>query len=122
MGAESFGLPRRPYRDETNVRLDVTRYGRDWRGVGVACELPDRYAVYLRDYAQGQCLGRRGPGQQPTLATHFLQRWERGLARIRRRLASVEPDRVIVFGGQRSSRGQKPPRPQLPWQFGRPGL
>jgi len=118
MGPERFGSPRRPYLDGTNVRLEHWRQGREMTTATDVCELPDRYALYLRDYAQAKCFGRRGPGQDQALSAHFDQRWQRGVSRILARMASVTSQRVSVLGGSGASLGQRPPRPSLPWQYG----
>jgi hypothetical protein len=117
MGAESFGLARRPYQEGTNVRVEHWRQGRALDADTAVCELPDRYAIYLRDYVQGRCLSRQGPGQDVALGAHFLERWTRGLTRIQRRLSRTDRERVGRMGGETPS-GGRPPRPKLPWNFG----
>jgi hypothetical protein len=118
MGAERFGLPRRPYLERTNVRVEHYRQGATFTALTDVCELPDRYALYLRDYAQARCYAREGPGHDPTLAAHFDQRWARGLARILRRVQTVTRERVTVLGGDGAPMMRRPPRPQLPWAYG----
>lgn len=118
IGPERFGAARRPYLDGTNFRLEHWRQGRAMTLATDVCELPDRYALYLRDYAQAKCYQRAGPGQDTTLAAHFLQRWARGVKRIQTRMAAVTVQRVSVLGGNGASLAQRPPRPSLPWQYG----
>lgn len=118
IGAERFGTPRRPFLDGKNVRVEHLRQGRALDSDASVCELPDRYALYLRDYAMAQCLGRRGPGQDLKLAAHFQQRWDRGLARIQRRLQAVNAERVGVMGGDGRPSISRPPRPRMPWAYG----
>ena len=118
MGPERFGAPRRFVRDGKNVRVEHWRLGRAMVNPGDVCELPDRYALYLRDYAQARCLARAGPGQDLALSAHYDQRWQRGLTRIQRRTTQMQAQRVGVIGGGRVSVVQRPPRPSLPWQYG----
>jgi hypothetical protein len=159
MGAFRFGLPRRCYRDEKNVRVEHWRMSRfitplaigtvlteipafDPRafdsgafqassrplGSNVAtlpynpnevCELPQRYALYLVDYAIYRCLGRRGPGQSLDLSKHYEMRWGRGLARIKQRLERVQHTRAGTLGSPARVLGHGPPRgPRLPHSYG----
>src|SRR5262245_22905651 len=82
LGADYFGVPRRFFLDGKNVRVEHFRYGRAMVAASDVCELPERYALYLRDYAQSKCLERPGPGQDIKLAAHFGERWTRNLARL----------------------------------------
>lgn len=117
LGPEGFGLARRPYRDGLNVRVEHYRAGRSLDTARALCELPDRYAVALQDYAQGQCLAHAGPGQDVTLANLFAQRWARALARLERRLTAVTGERRGVLGGAASHQTRRPPRPSYPWPY-----
>lgn len=119
LGADRFGAPRRFYRDGTNVRVEHWREGRALTSSADVCELPDRYAAYLRDGAVALALARNGDGQQLRLAAHYGQRWERGIARLvarRRRLVAARVG--MLGGGATRPRRNGPPRPRLPWQFG----
>lgn len=119
IGSDRLGAPRRVFLDGKNVRVEHARQGRPLdRGTAI-CELPDRYALYLRDYAMAQALGRRGPGQDLKLSQHFTQRWQRDLARLARRMTAVNAERVSVIGGDGRPSVSRPPRPSLPWQYGR---
>lgn len=118
IGDQYFGLSRRPFREGKNVRVEYARQGRAVTHDADAWELPDRYALYLRDFAMAQCLGRRGPGQDVKLAAHFQQRWTRGLARVARRLQTVDPEHVSVLGGDARPLTRRPPRPSRPWPYG----
>ena len=117
IGASYWGLPRRPYRDGTNVRVEHARLGRSVTVETDTYELPDRYTAYLRDYALARCLGVNGPGQDRVLAAHYEQRWGRHLARIRRRLDARDRQRTGRLGAD-ASRVGPPPRPRLPWAYG----
>lgn len=117
IGPELWGAPRRPYLDSLNVRVEHFRKGRALLADADVCELPARYARYLMDYAQACCLSRPGPGYDRALADHFDQRWQRGLARIARRVALVDTEHVFVMGGG-SARTARPPRPSLPAAYG----
>lgn len=115
---ELFGAARRPYREGSNVRVEHFRHGRALDTDTTECELPTRYALYLRDYAQWCCLSRPGPGYDEALAQHFEQRWKRGLARIARRLVLVDMEHTYVMGGDGAPSTSRPPRPSLPWAYG----
>jgi len=116
-GAESFGLPRRPYRDGKNVRLEHWREGRPVSTSSDAFEVPDRMTVYLRDCAISRCYGRSGPAQDLRLAKHYDARYRRGVARVDRRMKAQSRMRVGQMGGA-TPVPRTPPRPKLPWQFG----
>lgn len=118
MGTSRFGIPRRFFQETTNVRVEHFRQGRPMNVATDVCELPDLYARYLQDYAQGKCLERPGPGQDEKLAKHFLDRWARGLARIARRVQLTDTEHVMVMGGSGQPSVMRPPRPKLPWPYG----
>lgn len=118
IGPETFGLPRRPYLDHLNVRIEFFRQGRVLADDHAICELPPRYAVYLRDYARSVCFGTAGPGYDQRLSEHFDQRWQRGLKRIDMRVRAVDTEHTFVMGGDGRPAVAGPPRPKLPWQFG----
>lgn len=118
IGPESFGAPRRPFLEGKNVRVEHFRLGRAMNDPQDVCELPDRYALYLRDYTQARLLERPGPGQDLRLAAHFQERYDRGRARLARRLRDVDTERTVVFGGDGRPMTTRPPRPSLPWAYG----
>jgi hypothetical protein len=118
IGADLFGAPRRVFLDGQNVRVEHFRQGRVLNTDDAICELPPRYAVYLRDYTRWQCLSTPGPGYDKVLAAHFEQRWVRGLARVAMRLTMVDVEYAHVMGGSGRPSVMRPPRPSLPWQFG----
>lgn len=118
MGSEHSGLPRRFYRDGKNVRLEHWREGRALDTGAAVWELPDRAAVYARDYALSRCYGRSGPAQDLTLAKHYAQRYARGAARLQRRVSAVHRQRVGMLGSVTTTRRAGPPRPRLPWNYG----
>jgi hypothetical protein len=113
-----FGIPRRPFLEGHNVRVEFFRTGRVMVGGSDVCELPDVYAKYLVDYALAQALAHEGPGQDLALAQHFDQRWQRGLARLRRRSQVVDRERPTVIGGEGRPSIMRPPRPSRPWPYG----
>jgi len=117
IGPELFGIPRRAYQDEKNVRVEHFRQGRVYVNDFTVCELPPRYANYLRNYARGSCYRVPGPGYDASLADHFDKRWARDLARIERRLQTVDTEHVSVMGAGRPNL-TGPRRPKLPWQYG----
>lgn len=115
---ETFGFPRRPYQDGKNVRIEHFRQGRLFTSDEHVCELPQRYARYLIDYAMSACLSRPGPGYDKDLAAHFEQRWQRGLERIRRRVVLVNTEDQRILGADGATFGSRPPRPSLPAAYG----
>ncbi len=118
MGADLFGLPRRPFLEGKNVRVEFFRQGRVLEDDSIICELPPRYAKYLRDWAQAACYSRPSPGYDKALADHFLARWARGLQRLERRLQTVDTEHTYVMGGDGTPVYGRPPRPSLPWAYG----
>lgn len=114
--AEGWGSPRRVYHDGMNVRLEHGRVGRAVARSTDTYELPDRYVSYLRDFAMSQCLALECAGQDRRLAQHYAARWQRGLARIARRLRAQDAERVNRFGGSTVRQGVA--RPQYPPQYG----
>lgn len=118
MGAESFGFPRRPYKDEQNVRVEVWREGRVVDADTDAFEVPDRSTVYLRDYALHRSYAKTGPAQDLRLADHYRGRYQRGVARLQRRVQAQQRERVSRLGGGGVTARTGPPRPSLPWQYG----
>jgi len=119
MGFHRFGIPRRPYRDGTNVRLEHWREGRAIDVDTDRYEVPGRSWVYLRDYAIAQCYRKSGPAQDFKLAQMYDDRWKRGVARLKMRVVAQQRNRVSRLGGDgpAEQRG-KPPRPKLPWAYG----
>jgi len=113
-----WGIPRRAYRDGKNVRVEHWRTGLPLTEDTSMCELPDRYAFYLRDYALAQCLSRRGPGQDLKLAAHYTDRWNRGLTRLKNRVARMFAQRAGVMGAQADRLIERPARPKAPWPYG----
>lgn len=118
LGAEHFGGVRQFHLEGKNVRVEHYRQGRTMTDSSDICELPERYADYLRDYAMAQCLSRPGPGQDLELAQHFTQRWARGMARVARRIDMVDRQRTVVLGGDGQPMTHRPPRPSMPWPYG----
>lgn len=118
IGGGTYGAGRRPYLDTHNVRVEHFRHGTPLDHGEAVCELPDRYAVYLVDYAAWKCLLRNGPGQDVVLAEHFHQRWIRNTARVAQRIDGVDREETIVLGGDGVALTTRPPRPKLPWAYG----
>ncbi len=117
-GADQQGAPRRPFLDGKNVRIEHYRHGSAMVDGDDRCELPDRYAVGLRDYAMAQCLTRTGPGQDVKLAAFFADRWTRMTGRLQKRLRALNTERAGILGGEGQPWTQGVPRPQLPWPYG----
>jgi hypothetical protein len=112
-----WGIPRRFYEERKNVRVE------HWRIAFLSCldsELPPRYRKYLEYYAMWRALSRQGPGQDPKLAGWYKARWDTAIARIKSRVERQSQERVGRLGGADGvpSAGA-PPRPRLPWQYGK---
>jgi hypothetical protein len=118
IGPVHFGLPRRFFLDSANVRAEYFRQGQSMDAAPDPCELPDRYAGYLEDYAQWKMLERKGPGQDLKLANYFKRNWDRCVARIDRRMTLVDREQLYAVGGGRERTSTAPPLAQRPWQYG----
>lgn len=118
IGTEVWGIPRRVVLDSLNVRVEHVRKGRPMLVDTDVCELPPRYARYLVDFAMSECLSRPGPGFDMVLAQHFEMRWQRGVARIQRRLVQVNTEHAYVMGGSGPPNPRGPARPRLPANYG----
>jgi hypothetical protein len=117
LGPEGFGLPRRVYKEQKNVRVEHFRQGRVYVNDFTVCELPPRYAAYLRDYALSHAYHTPGPGFDLKLSKHYDGRWERDVKRVTRRIETVDTEHVHVMGAGRPNL-VGPPRPKYPWQYG----
>jgi len=103
--------------DDNNTRLE---YFKRAATLGDASEfdLPDRCVKFLRFYAMSKCLGRKGKGQDPKMAKHYMARFETGVQRMVRRTSRLNAQRIGRFGGPAQPRSPITP-PRLPWQFGK---
>jgi len=118
IGPDMFGLPRRVSVDSKNVRIEHWREGRALTEATVESELPDFMNRVLEFDTIASCYARPGPGQDVTLAAMYQRRSMQMTARIQRRIARLKQARAGVLGGGDSRRGQAPPRPRMPWQYG----
>lgn len=113
---EGWGLARRFYSDDNNVRVE---HYRQLRVTPTDSELPLRYFTYLTHYCQWKCLIKHGAGQDYKLAQLYKTLWDRGQERIRSRGMMQGIEKVHRMGGSSDrSRRSGPPRPKLPWQYG----
>lgn len=117
IGPDQWGLPRRFYREGKNVRVEMFRLGRPYENDFTVCELPPRYADYLKNYALSHLYGIPGPGYDAVLEDHYTKRFERDLKRIETRVQHVDREHVTVMGAGRPN-VTGPPRPKMPWPFG----
>jgi len=114
-GVRDFRLVRAPAENPTEVRVD------HWRHFEAQCslsELPPRYFLYLADYMQQRALTKFGPGQNYKLAQLYKDRWERGIARIIKRVGRQNKERTGRMGGTSPGNRGGPPRARLPWNYG----
>lgn len=114
---EDFGILGPIYPDTNVVRIEYRRRGQTLSDTQ-DFEIADRYTVYVRHYAQSQALGREGPGQDLTLAKHFAERYEAGIARMKRRAHAMDYQRAMVMGGGSSLQRKGPPLARLPYNYG----
>lgn len=114
---EGFGMPRRFYRDGKNVKIEFFRHPRIDSSM-LDSELPERYFLYLADFAQREALRRNGAGQNYKMAQLYDDRWKRGIERVKRRLQVQNKKRTHRLGGDVLRYASGPPRPKLPWQYG----
>lgn len=123
-----YGLPRRFYYDSLNVKVE------HWRKFEALCkqselkdgeiqnfagEIPRHYFLYIGDYCQWMALKRNGPGRNYKLAQLYKDRWDRNLGRIKDRIGRQNKERVYRAGGNDPAPRGGPPRPRLPWQYGK---
>ena len=114
-----YGLPRRPFQDVKNTRIEFSRRGRTLDSDDDVFELPDRYVVYVQHYAIWKALERDGNGQDLKYAAHWQGRFMAGVARmIKRKNALPENRRNEISDGRLVNQG-RPPLARYPWQYGR---
>jgi len=87
-----WGTPTRIHPEEKNIEVDVYRLGRDLTSHPM--ELPLPYQKYVLYWALYQALDREGSGQQLDLASHFKDRFEMGVSRLRSRKQKVNKERI----------------------------
>lgn len=115
---EDFGILGPIYKETNAMRIEYRRRGQVL-SAEQEFEIPDRYTVYVRHYAQAKALRREGSGQELELAAHYQARYEAGAARMMKRRNAMAFQRVGVIGGSGSSvRRKAPPLARLPWQYG----
>jgi hypothetical protein len=113
----AWGLARTVTQSSQTTRIEFFRRGSAVVSDNDAFELPDLYVKYLRHFAMHKAMEREGTGQDTKLSDHYRQRFDVGIARMKRRISSVLAQRVRVIGGS-DTRGQRPPKPRLPYQYG----
>lgn len=119
IGPYRWGLPRRVYQDGGNFRIEYFRRGRPVESGDDEYEMPDAYCKYLRHYAMNRALAREGAGQDLKLAAHYEERWLVGLKRMGARQITARVSRTRILGARKVVRGARPPKPVLPWEYGR---
>lgn len=114
---EDFGILGPIFSETSNLRIEYQRRGAalsDSQGF----EVPDRYTVYVRHYAQARALEREGDGQDIELAAHYQSRYETGIQRMLKRQQAMQYQKKSILGGGVRQQA-RPPRVPLPWQYGR---
>ncbi len=115
---EDYGILGPIYKEQNNVRIEYRRRGATLSD-SQNFEIPDRYTTYVRHYAMARALEREGDGQDLELSAHYQARYEAGLARMKKRKHAMFYQKELVMGSASSHRGHKPPRPRLPYNYGR---
>lgn len=115
---DAWGIARDLGAAAGNLKIEYFRRGISLSGDDSAFELPDVYVKYVRHFAMWKTLERDGPGQDTQMAEHYRLRWLAGVNRLLRRKRVILSNRTGRFGGE-PLRAAKPPRPQLPWRYGK---
>ena len=118
MGGQ-WGTPTRVHPQKLNIVAEISRLGRNLDHH--TFEIPDAYLKYVYFFAAGRALERVGPGQDLELSKHYYDRYEAGVARLRRKKQDMNAERVGAFGG--SPLGEYNfglGDPQAPYPYGRP--
>jgi hypothetical protein len=113
-----WGLANRLHPDLKNIKIEITRLGRDPEVYPL--EIPRVFEKYVIFYAMSEALKREGPGQDLKLAKHYMDRFELGVARMQARLKHISREKVGSIGGGRGAAGEL--RFSLPswWGYVRP--
>jgi len=103
------------YTETRAVRIEYRKRGHTLE-LNQPFEIPDRYTVYVRHYAQAKALDREGKGQDLELAAFYMSRYEAGVERMKERRRRVESERMVVMGSRDMPAVSRGPR--LPWNYG----
>ena len=104
------------YRETNSVRVEYRRRGEVLSDF-VDFEIPDRYTVVVRHYAEARALEREGKGQDMEMAAHFQTRYDTGIKRMNRRRKALRFQQTFVMGGT-SGRLRGPVLARLPYNYG----
>lgn len=117
-GRAGFGGIRRIYSWRRSTRVEFWGVGEDpdVRG-NLRIELPRCYSHYVSHYIKYKAYDQEGPGHDEVLAALYLRRYELGVQRAAARRSITKKDHVAGSGGEHGTTS-RPPRPQLPWQYG----
>lgn len=118
-GRAGFGLVRRLHPWHNNTRIEYWGVGDvpDDRG-NLRIELPRCYSRYVKHYVKWRAYSQDGAGHDAKLAQWYQQRYSAAVARAAsRRTISKRTITAGSDGGTGTS--GRPPRPQLPWPYGK---
>jgi hypothetical protein len=104
--------------DTSLMALEVITQDRDLAEADTPALLPSQFLKYLRYYTLGMAFGRDGEGRKPILATHYLRRFDRGVAVLRRLADIAQRDRVWAREDF-IPHGRTVPKVQLPADYPR---
>ena len=113
-----YRLPAHNAFGANDVRIEFRRRGAPLTDDASTFEIPDWMTKTVRFYAMWKALKREGTGQDLDLAKHYENRWLDGTKRIARRVSRVMAAKTLVMGEARPGM-KRPPRPQLPWNYGK---
>jgi hypothetical protein len=116
-GTQSIRLYPRP--DDKEGELSIEYYKRGvLSGSSSTFEIQDRYLKYLEHFAMAMAFARKGPGQDMKMAGHYMARYEAGVERVKARGRAAGRAMSYSLGSETELR-RRPPRAQLPWNYGR---
>lgn len=114
-----WGIPRRFPGTLRNFKVEYFRRGTKLDDDNKESELPDWMDYPVRYWVMWKALEREGEGQDLKLASLFQQLYEYSQKRIKARVERNRGERVGVLGGGLGKVFGMPPRPKLPWQYGK---
>ena len=94
-----YGMIRRIVPDDDATRVELFRLGNPI--TEHPFEIPDRAVRYIEWWTMYRAFSEPGEGENAELADHFRQRFENGLAMIKRRVNAINRERTMAMGAKR---------------------
>jgi hypothetical protein len=104
--------------DHYNTRVEYFRRGAQLTLATDEFDIPEWAVKYIRFFAMHQAFERKGKAQDPKMSEHFRQRWVDGVARLRHR-KELSFEALVGRFDEEIRKDVKPPRPKMPWPYGR---